>query len=53
MDKIFSAIEELKIQNSGIRASVEFLSIKYHTLLDELHDVKEECKDNQKYFKAK
>lgn len=52
MEKICSAIEEIKIQNSDIRASVEFLSSKYDTLLGEIHDVKSECKDNQNYTKA-
>lgn len=52
MEKICSAIEEIKIQNSDIRASVEFLSSKYDTLLGEIHDVKSECKDNQNYVRA-
>lgn len=52
MEKIYSAIEEIKIQNNDIRASVEFLSLKYDTLLEEIHDVKAECKDNQSYIKA-
>lgn len=52
MEKIYSAIEEIKTQNNDIRASVEFLSIKYDTLLNEIHDVKEECKENQNYTMA-
>lgn len=52
MEKIFSAIEEIKIQNRDISASVEFLSSKYDTLLGEIQDVQGECRDNQNYIKA-
>lgn len=52
MEKIYSAIEEIKIQNNDIRTSVEFLSLKYDTLIEEINDVKVKCKDNQSYIKA-
>lgn len=31
---------------------MELLSNKYDTLLDEIHNIKEECKDNQIYVRA-
>lgn len=40
IDTIYTALDEIKTQNSEIRASVEFLSQKYETMLEEISTLK-------------
>ncbi|CAH0400557.1 unnamed protein product [Chilo suppressalis] len=50
LNKICSTIEEVKTQNNDIRASIEFLSSKYDSVLEQVNTLKEEVSQNQKYI---
>lgn len=45
-------MEEIKIQNSDIRSSLEFLSKKYDNLVEEFNDLKSKNLNNTEYIKT-
>ncbi|CAG9785985.1 unnamed protein product [Diatraea saccharalis] len=52
LDKICSVIEEIKTQNSEIRSSMEFLSNKYDSMLDQLNTLRQETANNKVYIES-
>ncbi|KAL4717610.1 hypothetical protein ACJJTC_000759 [Scirpophaga incertulas] len=50
LNKISTAIDEIKNQNNDIRASIEFLSDKYDSIVEQVNILKEETSQNQKYI---
>lgn len=50
MERIYSTMEEIKNQNNNIRSTLEFLSNKYDSLLQEFNDLKLTNSQNKKYI---
>lgn len=50
LNKIYSTIEEIKLQNTDIRTSIDFLSGKYECITMEIDALKKEVARNQDYI---
>lgn len=50
VEKICTAVEEIKTQNTEIRSSIDFLSGKYETLVDQVKELMEENTQQEKYI---